>query len=242
MVETDIITAFDAAAGSYDAWTQVQRDVARALVERAGGAPRTILDVGAGTGHVTGLAREKWPGARIAALDAAPKMLARLKQKYPDVEILCADAASFACGARYDLIVSSMALHWLPEPAAVVRNWRRLLAPGGALHVAAPVEGTLAEWRDLLRASGLEDSVWRFPREDFAGVCEIVEFPAVFDSARAFAQSLKRSGAHRGAPGRRPLPAPALRRVLAGREGAFTVTFRVAFLEVAAPGAPSLER
>lgn len=157
MVETDIITAFDAAAGSYDAWTQVQRDVARALVERAGGAPRTILDVGAGTGHVTGLAREKWPGARIAALDAAPKMLARLKQKYPDVEILCADAASFACGARYDLIVSSMALHWLPEPAAVVRNWRRLLAPGGALHVAAPVEGTLAEWRDLLRASGLEN-------------------------------------------------------------------------------------
>ena len=42
MVETDIITAFDAAAGSYDAWTQVQRDVARALVERAGGAPRTF--------------------------------------------------------------------------------------------------------------------------------------------------------------------------------------------------------
>jgi malonyl-CoA O-methyltransferase len=232
MAGDTVIAAFDAAAESYDAWTEVQRDVARALVERAGGAPHTILDIGAGTGHVTGLARAKWSGAKIAALDAAPNMLARLKAKFPGVESIRADAATFAGAARYDLILSSMALHWLPEPARALDRWRGLLAPGGALHVATPVEGSLGEWREFLRASGLKDSLWPFPAEDFGCDCEIVAFPARFDSARAFARSLKKSGAHRAAPGSRPLPAAALRKALAGRPGPFTATFRVAFLRM----------
>jgi len=232
MAPEKIIAAFDAAADSYDAWTGVQSEVARALVARAGGAPKTILDIGAGTGHVTGLAREKWPDARISALDAAPKMLARLKAKFLDVETICADAATFSGAARYDLILSSMALHWLNDPARVLQNWRGLLATGGALHVAVPVEGALQEWRDFLRASGLQDSLWPFPQRDFAGPCDIVAFPARFESARAFARSLKKSGAHRAAPGSSPLPAHALRKALAGRPGPFTATFQVAFLRM----------
>ncbi len=232
MAGDDIIAAFDAAAESYDAWTQVQSEVARALVARAGGAPAKILDIGAGTGHVTGFAREKWPAAHIAALDAAPKMLARLKAKFSEVETIRADAAAFSSAARYDLILSSMALHWLHDPTQVLQKWRRLLAPGGVLHVATPVEGALQEWREFLRASDLQDSLWPFPPENFACDCEIVDFPTRFDSARAFASSLKKSGAHRAAPGSRPLPAPALRKALAGWRGPFTATFRVAFLRM----------
>ncbi|MBB4198182.1 malonyl-CoA O-methyltransferase [Rhodoblastus sphagnicola] len=233
--DAKIIAAFDAAADSYDAWTQVQRDVARALVDRASGAPAGILDIGAGTGHVTGFAKEKWPGARIAALDAAPNMLARLKAKFPEVETISADAAHFSSAARYDLILSSMALHWLPEPGQALTRWRGLLAPGGALHVALPVEGSLWQWRDFLRGAGCQDSLWPFPRADFAGACEIVDFPARFDSALAFARSLKQSGAHRAAPGSQPLPAPALRKALAGQSGPFTATFRVGFVRLDAP-------
>jgi len=238
MAGEEIIAAFDAAAESYDAWTDVQRQVARALLAHAlaaranESAPATILDLGAGTGHVTGFAREKWPHAEIAALDAAPKMLARLTRKLPDIETIQADAATYASAARYDLILSSMALHWLPDPARVLQNWRGLLAPGGTLHVATPVAGTLHEWRAFLRAAGLQDSLWPFPAENFAETAEVVDFPARFDSVGAFARSLKKSGAHRAAPGSRPLPAPALRKALAGRPGPFTATFRVAFLRL----------
>lgn len=231
MAGDDIIAAFDAAAESYDAWTQVQSEVARVLVARAAGAPAKILDIGAGTGHVTDFARAKWPEAQVVALDAAPKMLARLKAKFPEVETIRADAAFFSTAARYDLILSSMALHWLNDPNQVLRRWRGLLAPGGALHVATPVEGSLHEWRELLRASDLQDSLWPFPKADFARDFEIVDFPARFESARAFAKSLKKSGAHRAAPGSRPLPAHALRKAL-GRPGPFTATFRVAFLRM----------
>ena len=196
---------------AYDAWTEVQSEVARALVARAAidrthSAPRTILDIGAGTGHVTGLAKKNGRARKIAALDAAPKMLARLKAKFSDVETIRADAASFASAARYDLILSSMALHWLDDPARVLENWRGLLAPDGALHVATPVEGTLGEWRVFLREAGLQDLLWRFPAENFACDCEIVAFPARFDSATAFARSLKKSGAIAPPPAVAPCP------------------------------------
>ena len=66
------------------------------MVLRAAGAlktaPRKILDLGAGAGHVTGFALEQWPEADIAALDAAPAMLRKLRAKYPGVRTIARDA------------------------------------------------------------------------------------------------------------------------------------------------------
>jgi malonyl-CoA O-methyltransferase len=162
-------------------------------------------------------------------------MLARLRAKFPEVTTLCADAADFGGAARYDLVVSSMMAHWLPDPRRALQDWRGLLGPGGVLLAALPVAGSLCEWRRLLAAAGLNDSLWAFPPEHFAdglASCEIVDFPVVFADARAFAQSLKRSGAHRPRPGQSPASASALRRALAAHSGPFTVTFKVAMLRV----------
>jgi malonyl-CoA O-methyltransferase len=234
--DAKIIAAFDAAAESYDAWTSLQREVARALVARAGGAPDSILDLGAGTGHVTGFAREKWPDARISALDGAPKMLERLRQKFA-VQTICADAARFDTLERHDLILSGMMLHWLPEPARVLEHWRGFLAPGGELHVALPVAGCLPEWRELLARAGLADSLWPFPAADQFAPCDSIDLPAHFDSARAFAQSLKKSGAHIGAPDTKPHSPAALRKAISHAKKPFGVTFRVAFLRIRARSA-----
>jgi malonyl-CoA O-methyltransferase len=103
-----IVAAFDAAAQSYDALTQVQREVARALVARAiaeHAAPKTILDLGSGTGHVTELALRQWPHGELTALDAAPAMLARLRAKFPQVATIRRDAARLDGGGRYVLIL-----------------------------------------------------------------------------------------------------------------------------------------
>ncbi len=231
-----IIAAFDAAADSYDDAALVQRDIARALVARADVLnPLKILDLGAGAGHVTGFARDKYPQAEVFALDAAPKMLARLRAKFPGVSTICADAAAFGGASRYDLILSSMMAHWLPDPRRALENWRALLAPGGVLLVALPVAGSLEEWRRLLAAAGLRDALWAFPQENFAtglARCEIISFAATYPDARAFARNLKKTGAHRGRPGQSPASASALRRALAGRHGPFDVTFKVAMLRV----------
>jgi malonyl-CoA O-methyltransferase len=237
-----IIAAFDAAADSYDAASKVQRDIARKLVARAAQSlvapPKTILDLGSGAGHVTGAALELWPAAEIVALDAAPAMLAALRVKYPDVKTLRRDASRLDGVERYDLILSSMMLHWLPDPRAALTQWREKHNPGGKLHVAVPVEGSLAEWRDFLRAAGLADGLWAFPPpglgRDVAASAETIAFAASYPDARAFLQSLKRTGAHSARPGHRPIAPAALRRVLAARQGKFTATFQILFLTMEA--------
>ena len=117
---------------------------------------------------MTELALSQWPDAELTALDAAPAMLARLRAKFPKVATIEGDAARLASLGRHDLILSSMMLHWLDDPRAALAAWRRHLAPGGLLCVATPVAGSLHEWRDLLRASGLDDGLWAFPPQNFA--------------------------------------------------------------------------
>jgi malonyl-CoA O-methyltransferase len=236
-----IVAAFDAAAQSYDALTQVQREVASALVARAAAEfsePRAILDLGAGTGHVTELALRQWPQAELTALDAAPAMLARLRAKFPQVATIRRDAARLDGVGRHDLILSSMMLHWLDAPRDALAHWRGHLAPGGLLCVAVPVEGSLGAWRDFTRSAGIEDGLWTFPPEDFAkglgATIEISDFPAEYSDAKAFLRTLKGAGAHKSRPGVRPAPAGALRRLLAARSGAFKATFRVALLSLRA--------
>jgi malonyl-CoA O-methyltransferase len=236
-----VVAAFDAAAATYDRATPVQRDVASALVARAAscvGAPAKILDLGAGAGHVSEFALQRWPGARLEALDAAPAMLAQLRAKLPKAATILRDASRLDGLGAYDLILSSMMLHWLDDPRAALADWRRHLAPGGALLVALPVAGSLAEWRTLTGSAGIEDGLWAFPREDFAeglgASVEIAAFPATYPDAAAFLRALKAAGAHKARPGARPAAPGALRRLLARRADPFTATFRVAFLRIEA--------
>ena len=79
-IQEKIVAAFNAAAKTYDFATPVQREVARALVERAAAvsrAPASILDLERCGGHVAELALSQWPaaefdGARRRARDAGP--------------------------------------------------------------------------------------------------------------------------------------------------------------------------
>lgn len=233
-----IIAAFNASAATYDEATPLQRAVAKNLTARVAAKlarpPRKIVDLGAGAGHVVEAAKAFWPEAKIVALDAAPAMLDALRAKYPDVTTICADARDFSLDEAPDLILSSMMLHWLDAPRVALENWRRKLAPGGALGVALPVEGTFDEWRAFLRAHGLEDGLWDFPPENFAENLgfdvEIARFSQNFGGVKNFLTSLKKSGAHKNRRGAKNLSAATLRRLMAEKPENFVASFRVAFL------------
>jgi malonyl-CoA O-methyltransferase len=238
-----IISAFDAAAATYDAASQVQREIARELVFRAAldfkGNPKTILDLGSGAGHVTDFALKQWPGAELTALDAAPKMLAALQGKFPAVTIIQADAAAPGAIGRYDLILSSMMAHWLPEPRQALARWLDLLSPGGRMLVALPVSGSFWEWRDACRAEGLTDGLSAFPQPGFAtGLCEsskTIAVAAEYDDARTFLQAFRRTGARKSRPGHKPLSPANLRHLLSRQAKPFAATFKIEFLVFSRP-------
>lgn len=238
-----IVAAFDAAAETYDAVTPVQRDVARDLVRRAALAapirPRKILDLGAGAGHATGFALELWPEADVTALDASPSMLRRLTAKFPGVATIARDARRLDGLPQYDLIFSSMMLHWLDNPRATLIGWRAHLAPGGLLCVATPLAGSLSEWRDFTRAAGIEDRLWAFPPADFAeglgAEIACVDYSADYPDAKSFLRALKGAGAHRPRPGGKPAAAAAMRRLLATTPENFTAVFRIGFIVMRLP-------
>jgi len=85
----------------------------------AGG--QTILDVGAGTGHLTDAFRRR--GFKVVAVDAAAAMLAR----NPASARVRADAAHlpFRTGA-FAIAVEANLLHHVPDPAAVLGEMARV--------------------------------------------------------------------------------------------------------------------
>jgi SAM-dependent methyltransferase len=133
-----VIDVFDRLAPRYD---EVLPFFASMAAQVAAAVPFTacarILDLGAGTGAVTGQALAR--GSRVAAIDAAPAMIARLHREYPQAGAMMMDAHQLAfADASFDVVVASFVLHLLDDPRAAAREARRVLAPGGLLALTLP--------------------------------------------------------------------------------------------------------
>jgi malonyl-CoA O-methyltransferase len=235
---------FDKAASSYDEAAQVQAETAQHLVDWATPlqSPSSILDIGAGTGFVAAAVAKRWPRAAVTAMDSAPNMLLRARQKLPKLEIITGDALEVGVDPRFDTIFSSMLLHWLPDPHAALRRWQGWLKPGGRLYTAQLVDGSFAEWRAVCAAEGTADGLWRMPparfAEDFALRRERHRIMAVYPSAMDFLRQLKATGTSAARDGHKPLSTPVMRRLLTRAARPFAVSYEALYIEL--PSSPSI--
>lgn len=107
-------------------------------------APRTVVDLGCGTGNVTRLLAQRWPGAAVTGVDNSAAMLARAGDAgVADGRFRWqhADLAQWAPAAgepRPDVVYSNAALHWLDDHPALFARLFAAVAPGGALAVQMP--------------------------------------------------------------------------------------------------------
>jgi trans-aconitate 2-methyltransferase len=111
--------------------------LARIRLER----PRTIVDLGCGTGNVTRLLAARWPDARIVGIDSSPVMLQEARAAARDdrrCTFVAADVAQWQPETPVDLVYSNAALHWLPDHAALFPRIAAMVAPGGVLAVQMP--------------------------------------------------------------------------------------------------------
>jgi trans-aconitate 2-methyltransferase len=150
-------------------------------------APRTVVDLGCGTGALTAGLAARWPTADVTGVDSSAQMLAAAERHAVPgrVRFVRDDVQRWQPAGPVDVLVSNAVLHWVPGHEGLLRRWAGLLAPGGWLAVQvpgnfrAPTHALLAEvcrsprWAD--RLAGVS------PRAD--AVLEPAGYLAVLESA-----------------------------------------------------------
>jgi malonyl-CoA O-methyltransferase len=171
--------AFARAAATYDVAAVLQREVGARMASRLDYikiTPRTILDVGCGTGEAVGELAARYAGARVVALDAAfpmvesarerargarslfrrllPEALGRGGQAAP--LFVCGDFNSLPLsGVSFDLVWSNLALQWANDLPRAFAEMRRVLKVGGLFTFTTFGPDTLREIRAAFaRADG----------------------------------------------------------------------------------------
>ncbi|WP_412028127.1 methyltransferase domain-containing protein [Deinococcus yunweiensis] len=155
---------FDALAAAYDRMgflTQVAQVVAAQVPVAPGQA---VLDVMTGTGHVAlALAPHVQPGGRVVGTDLSGGMLAVARARAAGLEhvsFVQADATALPLTDEvFDVVACASGVFFVPDMVAAVREWRRVVRPGGVVVLSSFGVGLLGDlpgrWRERLGTHGV---------------------------------------------------------------------------------------
>jgi SAM-dependent methyltransferase len=168
-VATTPAQRFSAAAHAYAATMAPSlRPVAAEVVRRANlRTGEHVLDLGTGTGIAAAAALGE--GRRITGIDAAPGMLEIARAEVPEATFheMDFDALAFE-DATFDVALAVHSLLFATDQAGVLREWLRVVRPGGRLSISVPgpVDATpTAIYRDIYDRFGIDTSA-AFPTPD----------------------------------------------------------------------------
>jgi ubiquinone/menaquinone biosynthesis C-methylase UbiE len=167
MIHGHDVDRFNRWAGTYDRhWMQrlLFDPIQRTVLQQAAGQverPGAILDVGCGTGRLLKSAQARFPGAKLAGVDAAIEMVKQARGSDPSGAIQFQQATAEHLpfpDASFDLVFSTMTFHHWQDQAQGAREVARVLAPGGGWLVAEFVaSGLMKPVRRLLRLHQFPD-------------------------------------------------------------------------------------
>jgi ubiquinone/menaquinone biosynthesis C-methylase UbiE len=153
----------------YDKWilpriidvTMRQQHLARYRTEVVGSARGRVLEIGVGSGLNLRYYGEKVE--RVVGLDPSPRLLELARQRAAKirlpVELVQGSATAIPLDdASIDTIVMTWTLCSIPDPAAALRDMRRVLKPGGRLLF---VEHGLAVEPGVVRWQHRLTPIWR---------------------------------------------------------------------------------
>ncbi|MDD5267560.1 MAG: malonyl-ACP O-methyltransferase BioC [Methylococcales bacterium] len=131
--------SFAAASVTYDSVAELQRTVGKELLRSIDTSKLTgtLLDLGCGTGFLTGELLAHSNHETTIALDIALSMLQSTQAKLADkrnISYICADAEYLPlAGQSIDSVLSNLALQWCSNLEAVFIDIKRTLKPEGRL-------------------------------------------------------------------------------------------------------------
>ena len=151
-----VVANFNAMAETYDT-NRFDAGLCRRLVELAAlPSDAQVLDIATGTGWVAlAAAQHVGPTGRVLGVDLAPEMLERARQKVAvagltHVEFRAGDAECLdVADQSFDVVLCASALFFLPDMLAALREWHRVLKPGGQVGFSGFGPTFLQPLRDL---------------------------------------------------------------------------------------------
>ncbi len=209
------------AAATCDSVADLTREIGDELLSRVAYfdlAPRTVLDLGAGTGHASRALRARFRAARVIALDLSIAMLAiaARQARWPRrFDRIAGDACALPLrSGSIDLVYCSLALPSFANLDAALAEIRRAMTPRGLFLFSALGPDTLRELRESWAAADSAVHVHDFvdmhdlgsalTRAGFAEpVLDVEHYVRQFESLAALAAALRAAGA-RNAHAARP--------------------------------------
>jgi SAM-dependent methyltransferase len=92
----------------------------------------SVLEVGCATGDLLAMVQPE----RGLGLDLSPRMVAKARQKHPQLEFLEADGVFFDTDTRFDCILVNNCLEYIEDIQGFFQNCRRLLTPRGRILIS----------------------------------------------------------------------------------------------------------
>jgi len=158
-----ILKSFDTRASTYDKYSLIQKEISLRMIEKLKVikiSPKNILDLGCGTGHLSLSLKKLYPNACITCLDFSSEMLRQCKLKDPDFETICADIENLPFKEpQYDLIVSSLTLHWCKEIEKIFYDIYEILNENGLFMFTTVGPDTLSELKETYKLIDDKDHI-----------------------------------------------------------------------------------
>ena len=123
-----------------------------------------VMDLGCGTATISKKIIENFPNAKITCLEQAENMIkmAKIKlQKYDEVRYILKDFNNLEFNKKYDLVVSSLALHHLKTDEDKKRIYKKIydnLLDNGIFYIADAILGPnehlhnlyISKWKEFM--------------------------------------------------------------------------------------------
>ncbi len=135
MEQKQIISFFDQCAHNWDSDLIRNERAIQIILDNAEIKENTrVLDVACGTGVLFPDYIKR--GAFVTGVDISPEMVKIAKNKFPEMQVICADVEALDLEEKFDVVMVYNAFPHFPYPERLIEKLSTFLHKGGRLSVA----------------------------------------------------------------------------------------------------------